>query len=240
MIDAYDQPGPPGDSFLEGWFRTGDLGRLDGEGHLFLTGRLKEVINRGGETIAPREIDDALMEHPAVAEALAFPVADPRLGEEVAAAVVLRPGREVGPGELRDFAATRLAAFKVPGRVVFVDAIPAGVTGKPRRSELACTLSLGADEAPALDAGEPEARPRTSLEERLAGLWAEVLEVDEVGVDQHFLDLGGDSLLAMRLVAAIIDRFELELSPRDLFDAPTVARQAAIVGPQLEAGARLG
>ena len=132
-----DDPEATEAAFRHGWFHTGDIGRLDSDGFLFLTGRLKETIDRGGEKISPQEVDEALAGHPAVAEAAAFAVAHPTLGEDVAAAVVLRSGAATSELELRRFAATRLAAFKVPRRIVFVDALPRSPTGKPQRAALA-------------------------------------------------------------------------------------------------------
>jgi acyl-CoA synthetase (AMP-forming)/AMP-acid ligase II len=129
-------------AFANGWFRTGDQGRFDGEGYLYLVGRLKEIINRGGEKIGPLEVDNALMDHPAVAQVVTFAVPHDVLGEEVAAAVVLREGATVTERELRDFATTRLAAFKVPRRILFLAEIPKGATGKLQRIGLAKTLGL--------------------------------------------------------------------------------------------------
>jgi len=130
-------------AFTGGWFRTGDQGRLDAEGYLWLTGRLKEIINRGGEKISPREVDEVLMDHPAVAQAVTFAVPHDKLGEDVAAAVVLREGAALTERELRDFAAGRLAAMKVPRRVLFLEEIPKGSTGKLQRIGLAAKLGLG-------------------------------------------------------------------------------------------------
>ncbi len=124
------------------WFRTGDQGRFDAEGYLFITGRLKEMINRGGEKIAPIEIDTVLMDHPAVQQVVTFAVPHPKLGEDVAAAVVLRDGMEVREGELRAFVAERLADFKVPRRILFLSEIPKGPTGKLQRIGLAARLGL--------------------------------------------------------------------------------------------------
>ena len=129
-------------AFHDGWFRTGDQGRVDSDGYLFITGRLKELINRGGEKISPCEIDEVLMDHPAVAQAVAFAVPHDKLGEEIAAAVVLRDGSSVTEGELRVFVGTRLADFKVPRRVVIVPEIPRGSTGKLQRTGLAKALGL--------------------------------------------------------------------------------------------------
>ncbi len=133
-------------AFHDGWFRTGDQGRFDEDGFLFLTGRLKEIINRGGEKVAPREVDDVLMDHPAVALAVTFAIPHKSLGEEVGAAIVLKEGAAATPDDLRAFAAARLAAFKVPRRVLILDDIPKGATGKMQRIGLAQKLRLG-DEA---------------------------------------------------------------------------------------------
>ena len=123
-------------SFVDGWFRTGDIGSLDADGFLTLHGRKTELINRGGEKISPAEIDEALQRHPDVAEAAAYAVPHPRLGEDVAAAVVLRKGATVTPLKLREFLLPTLAQFKIPRRVVFVERLPKGATGKVQRQRL--------------------------------------------------------------------------------------------------------
>jgi acyl-CoA synthetase (AMP-forming)/AMP-acid ligase II len=128
--------------FTNGWFRTGDQGFMDADGYLTITGRLKEIINRGGEKISPREVDEILLDHPAVAQCVTFAVPDPKLGEAVAAAVVLREGQSATSHQLRDFAAQRLAAFKVPRTIVLLDEIPRGATGKLQRIGLAEKLGL--------------------------------------------------------------------------------------------------
>ena len=131
-------------AFAHGWFRTGDQGILDEAGYLRLTGRLKELINRGGEKISPIEVDTVVMDHPAVAQCLTFAVPHPMLGEEVAAAIVLREGATATESELREFAAVLLAQFKVPRKIVFLDEIPKGATGKLQRIGLAEKLGLSA------------------------------------------------------------------------------------------------
>jgi acyl-CoA synthetase (AMP-forming)/AMP-acid ligase II len=128
--------------FTNGWFRTGDQGVIDADGYLTINGRLKEIINRGGEKVSPREVDEILMNHPAVQQVVTFAVPDAKLGEEVAAAVVLREGGQATERELRDFAATRLAAFKVPRTILLLDEIPKGATGKLQRIGLAEKLGL--------------------------------------------------------------------------------------------------
>lgn len=131
-------------AFTHGWFRTGDQGVLDEAGYLRLTGRLKEIINRGGEKLSPLEIDTVLMDHPAVQQVVTFALPHPKLGEDVAAAVVLREGMSVTERELQDFASTRLADFKVPRKIVFLTEIPKGATGKLQRIGLAARLGLTA------------------------------------------------------------------------------------------------
>ncbi|QRK12020.1 AMP-binding protein [Archangium violaceum] len=129
-------------AFSNGWFRTGDQGVLDEAGYLRLTGRLKEIINRGGEKISPLEIDTVLMDHPAVRQVVTFAMPHPKLGEEVAAAVVLREGASAGERELQDFVSARLADFKVPRKILFLPEIPKGATGKLQRIGLAARLGL--------------------------------------------------------------------------------------------------
>jgi acyl-CoA synthetase (AMP-forming)/AMP-acid ligase II len=130
------------DGFAFGWFHTGDQGVMDEDGYLKITGRLKEIINRGGEKVAPMEVDDVLMEHEAVQQVVTFAMPHDKLGEEVAAAVVLREGKAATERELQEFANARLAAFKVPKRIVVLDEIPKGATGKLQRIGLAQKLGL--------------------------------------------------------------------------------------------------
>ncbi|MCR9127141.1 MAG: acyl--CoA ligase [Rhodobacteraceae bacterium] len=127
------------------WFRTGDQGAFDADGYLHLTGRLKEIINRGGEKISPLEVDGILLDHPDVAQVVTFALPHPKLGEDVAAAVVLKEGSEATEKDIRAFAAARIADFKVPRKVVIMDEIPKGATGKMQRIGLAEKLGLTQD-----------------------------------------------------------------------------------------------
>ena len=129
-------------AFVNGWFRTGDQGVIDADGYLSLTGRLKEIINRGGEKISPREVDEALMNHPAVLQAVTFALPHPMLGEDVGAAVVLREGLTATEKELGAFLSERLAAYKTPRKILFLAEIPKGATGKLQRIGLAEKLGL--------------------------------------------------------------------------------------------------
>jgi len=134
------------DNFFEAegkrWFRTGDQGAFDPEGYLSLTGRLKEIINRGGEKISPLEVDAVLLAHPNIAQVVCFAVPHPKLGEDIAAAVVPTDGAALDPQTVRAFAAERLADFKVPRQVVMLDEIPKGATGKIQRIGMAEKLGL--------------------------------------------------------------------------------------------------
>jgi len=137
-----NNPKANAEGFTNGWFRTGDQGVMDADGYLTITGRLKEIINRGGEKVSPREVDEVLMDHPAVAQVVTFAIPHDKLGEEVGAAVVLREGASLTEKELREFAAKRLADFKVPRKVLFLAEIPKGATGKLQRIGLAAKLGL--------------------------------------------------------------------------------------------------
>ena len=205
IIRGYvDDPAADAEAFTaDGWFRTGDLGSLDDDGYLFLAGRLKELINRGGEKVSPGEVEQALLAHPAVAEAVGFALPDERLGEAVGAAVVLRDGCAATERELRGFVAERLAYHKVSRQIVFLDALPMGPTGKPRRIGLAQTLGLVPPPLPEPASREGFVPPRTPLEGLVAGIWAEVLAEDQVGAEDDFLALGGDSILAALVVARL-------------------------------------
>ncbi|MDP3085805.1 MAG: AMP-binding protein, partial [Rubrivivax sp.] len=131
------------ETFVDGWFRTGDQGVIDADGYLSITGRLKEIINRGGEKISPREIDEILLDHVSVAQVVVFGAPHKRLGEEVAAMVVLHEGHECEERELQKFVAQRVASYKVPKKILFVDELPKGATGKLQRIGLAQRIGLG-------------------------------------------------------------------------------------------------
>jgi acyl-CoA synthetase (AMP-forming)/AMP-acid ligase II/acyl carrier protein len=233
VMAGYDaDPAATESAFLNGWFKTGDLGYFDDDDYLFLTGRTREVVNRGGEKILPREVDEVLLEHPAVVEAVAFGVPHPSLGEEVAAAVVLRPRAEATVRDIRQFAMARLADFKVPRRVLIVSAIPKGPTGKIRRLGLAAELGLATGAAAVSDG----TAPRTPVEKQLSELWAELLGLDRVGINDDFFTLGGDSLMATHAVVAIHEKFDVEIDVSRFFDEPTVAAVARQVERMSGAG----
>jgi thioesterase domain-containing protein/acyl carrier protein len=215
------------ESFADGWFRTGDEGYFDEDGYLTLTGRIKEMINRGGEKVNPAEVDEAVRSHPGVRDAACFPIPHPTLGEEVAVAVVLETGAEVTRQELTEHLLKRLAAFKVPRRYVFVDAIPRTGAGKVQRYRLAEVLGVGEGTAPG-PSDEPGRAP-TALEARLQAIWARTLNVKGVGLDDNFFLLGGDSLRAVELFLAIERELGRNLPVAALFEAGTVAEMARLI-----------
>lgn len=205
-------------AFSNGWFKTGDLGYLDEEGYLYISGRLKEIINRGGQKISPREIDDVLLEHPSVLQAVAFSVPHIRLGETVAVVTVMDKEKIVTERELRQYVADRLAPYKVPQQVLFVDSIPKGPTGKVQRIGLAEKLS---------DLLKPKYAPtETETEIIIAKIWRKVLGLEKIGKYDNFFILGGDSLLAMQVIALLTDEFGFDVPVLTIFQYPMLAELA--------------
>lgn len=209
------------DAFRDGWYRTGDIGSLDDDGYLTVTGRIREMINRGGLKVAPAEVDALLLGHPAVQDAAAVGIAHRTLGEDVVAAVILRPGATADADELRQFALARLAPHKVPSRIVFVDAFPRGALGKVQRAVLAESI------AQRLHASM--LAPRDTDEALIAGIFAAVLNLPSVGALDHFFELGGDSLSGAQIVARITAATGVPLKPAALFQAPTVEQLARVL-----------
>lgn len=224
------------ESFRHGWFYTGDLGRIDADGFLFLTGRSKEILNRGGEKISPREVDEILMTHPAVRQCLTFALPDSQLGEEVGAVVVPRDDVPVDEAELQHFVAARLADFKVPRRVFFLDEIPTGPTGKPQRIGLAERLGM----TPESWKPKPPASVTAdaNVTTAVAGIIAGVLGLPAVDPEVGFFDASGDSLLAARLLVRLEQTFGRTLTMVDLFRGSSASAIAATLATLPAGGAR--
>lgn len=219
VMGGYENaPNANAEAFVDGWFRTGDQGHLDADGYLYLTGRLKEIVNRGGEKVSPREVDEALLEHPDVQQAAAFATPHPSLGEDLAAAVVLRHGAQADESRLRRFLLDRLAGFKVPSRIIFVDTIAAGATGKIQRARLYGRFAARLETA--FEA------PQTDLEHTLAQIFRDVLGGPPVGRNDNFFALGGDSLKGAQVVARIRAQQSVQLPVTALFAHPSVATLA--------------
>lgn len=214
-------------AFADGWFRTGDAGRMDADGYLTITGRLKEIVNRGGEKVAPREVDEALLAHPAVRQAVAFAAPHPTLGEDVAAAVVLKDGGNATGEELRRFLFERIADFKVPSRIVITKDIPTSATGKIQRLGLAAHFARELAVAMVL--------PADALETAVAKIFSEVLGTKPVGAAHNFFALGGDSLRGGQVLSRVQARLGVDLPPLALFRSPTVAEFAREIGARMAA-----
>ena len=233
VTPGYDNnPDANASAFSNGWFRTGDQGFKDPEGYLTITGRLKEIINRGGEKISPREVDELLMSHPAVLQAVAFAIPHSTLGEDIAAAVVLHTDQTISEQALREFASQNLAYFKVPQQIKILDKIPTGSTGKLQRIGLAEKLEVKENNSSeALD----WTLPRTKNEKLISEIWVDILGLraqddrPAIGIHSKFLDLGGDSVLAIQIASRINHSLAIDFPLSTLFETPTVARLAEAV-----------
>lgn len=209
-----DSGGATAEAFTNGWFRTGDQGYMDEEGYLFITGRLKEMINKGGKKISPKEVDDVLLNHPGIVRAAVFAVPHPTLGEDVAAAVVVRDKTQTTEAAIREYLSGRLAEFKIPSRVLILDDIPESGPGKIRRIGLAEALMPQ-------PAGQFVA-PKDDLEAAVAKIYAVVLGAEAVGASDNFFALGGDSLRATQVLSRIRATFGVNLSIATIFRKATV------------------
>ena len=219
---AHD-PAATAAAFRNGWFRTGDLGRLDADGFLYVTGRLKEIINRGAEKILPYEIEEALARHPAVREAAVFGYPHPSLGEDVGACVVR--GEPVTAPALRRFLSDILAPHKIPRRLVFADSIPKGATGKPQRARLAEQMGLPPP-FPHNKAEPPPDRPLDDMETALAAIWVRLLQVPDIQAEDDFFLLGGDSLLATEMGLCVERELGVAFPADELVVSATLAETA--------------
>ena len=209
----------------QSWFRTGDEGWFDEEGHLTLSGRLKEMINRGGLKVQPLRIDEALNRHPAVLESLSFSVPHVTLGEDVAVAVVLRADASVDEEQLRDHLIEILPAHEVPSRILFVESLPRGATGKLRRVGMADHYA-----ARLRSSGEPA---RGEMEQLVEDTFTTVLGVKCSGRDANFFVLGGDSLSSLDVINRLEQAIGIELNVAMLFLHPTVRTLADEIEPLL-------
>ena len=215
-------------AFADGWFKTGDLGRWDADGWLHLSGRSKEIINRGGEKVAPLEIDAILLRHPDVVEAAAFGTPDAARGEEIAAAVVLVPQSTLTEDGLRAWLAERLAFHKCPRHLQFVPALPKGPTGKLLRS----ALRLASPSDRAADDAADDYGPLVAL---VRSVWVEILELPDVAPTDRFMDIGGSSYAAMEILLLLSERLDRTLPIDVLLDGDTPVALAAAIRRHTEA-----
>ena len=227
-------------AFSQGWFRTGDRGLIDEQARIWVTGRIKDEINRGGFKVQPAELDSLLESHPAVAEACAFGIPDPMGGEAVAAAIRLADGQSATPLSLQTWCSERLRRAAVPEHWFFVSEIPRTPRGKVSRDIVRRTLIEDADAhklasaptestagASAVSAAQRTSSansetPAVDTERELLQLWKEILGTDAVGVEDDFFAVGGTSLMAARLFAQITRRFGVKMPLSAILEAPTV------------------
>jgi thioesterase domain-containing protein/acyl carrier protein len=216
QLDA-DTPGQrSGDRLL----LTGDLGSIDGDSYLTIVGRTKELINRGGEKIFPYEVERALLLHPSVQEAAAFAVPHPRLGENVAAAVVLKSNANATPQQLKAFLSDHLARFKLPQHIFVLTELPKGSTGKISRSDLSGLMTHRIRHIVA---------PESPLELQIVDIWQCLLSRKDIGIDDDFFELGGDSLLAAQMVLELETVARLKVSLSALKGICTVRQLAELI-----------
>lgn len=236
VCDGYlDDPEATAAAWVDGAFRTGDRARLDPGGELCIVDRIKDIINRGGEKISPTAIDEVLRAIPGIADAAAFGVPHPGLGEEVVAAVVLAKGATPDAEALLDRARATLGARATPKRLWFVDALPRNRVGKVVRSSLAALVE--SDERSAPDSKPSAGATSSPLEIALGGLWSAALRTGSVARDANFFMLGGDSLRGAALLDQVRTVFGVALPVESLFeDAGTVAGMARRIEAAREKG----
>lgn len=223
-----DNPAANAEEFRGDFFRTGDEGYLDPDGYLHLTGRIKELINKGGEKVAPREIEEVFLRFPGVDQAVAFGLPHPELGEDIGIILVPSPGHRIEAAELRQQSLLHLAPWKVPSQVRIMDEIPKGPTGKVRRREIAALVASHTPDS-AIVAHHPGEERSPELEERIRGIWEQVLAREAIGPDEDFFTIGGYSLTALAITTELERAFEIDLPPTILFEAPTIRDLAAVI-----------
>lgn len=208
------------DIFFEHWFRTGDLGRLDADGHLFLQGRLKEMVNVGGEKVSPHEVETAVLQMPDVIEAAAYAVPHPTLGEQVGLTVATRTG--VSADNVKAFLEPRLVSFKRPNTICVVDQLPRLANAKVDRVLLKRTAQAEWEQRQSAT-GQTDPGHTTKEARTVAIHWSRILKCRTPAGQDDFFDMGGDSLSATELLLALEKALGREISPNQLFDAPTFA-----------------
>ena len=200
------------------WLRTGDVGYFDEDGDLFVIGRTKELIKRGGQSIYPSEIDNALSVHDDIADAITFAIDHPTLGEELVAAVVPKAGAGLKESDLRTYLSNRVSTYKVPSAILIVDAIPKNETGKVQRREMKSAFA-----SHLLPVGEPA---RDKVEALVLDIWRKVLRRDDVGATDNVFVLGADPLRCSQVAEIVREQLGRKITAKQIFQNPTVREQA--------------
>lgn len=223
-----DNPVANSEEFMDGFFRTGDEGFIDPDGYLHLTGRIKELINKGGEKVAPREIEEVFLRYPGIDQAVALGIPHGELGEDIGLIVVPNPGHEPAKIDLKNYALKNLAPWKVPSKIHIMNEIPKGPTGKVRRRELAALLSdLESHLEPPHH--HPDDEKSSGLEKQIQIIWENTLQRGRIGLDDDFFSIGGYSLTALSITTELERTFQVDLPPTILFSAPTIRQLAAVI-----------
>jgi oxalate---CoA ligase len=223
---ASGESGP--DHFMNGWLRTGDVGRIDEDGCLFILGRTKELIKRGGHSVYPLEVDSAILSHPEVTEAISFSLAHPTLGEELVAAFVPRDGSSVNGDDIRHFLDGRISTYKIPAAIVRVGEIPKNATGKSARRTMRSAF--------ARDFAPKGVVPRSKLETELLEAWLRVGDTSALGVTDNLFVHGSDPIRAQRVCDDLQRRHSMDLSLKDVIRNPTVRMQANLISQRARPG----
>lgn len=215
-------------SFVKDFFRTGDEGYLDEEGYLFLTGRIKELINKGGEKIAPREIEEVVLAIPGIDQTVAFSIPHPELGEDIGLIIVPKLGFHPDILEIKKIILLHLAPWKVPSRIWVRDEIPKGPTGKVRRREIAGliegeVIAHEVDSSPGFN-DEPD-----ECLQKIEEIWKKLLNCPSIGYDDDFFAVGGYSLTALAITTELEQMYGVDLPPTILFEASTIRSLAAVI-----------
>lgn len=206
------------ESFIDGYFKTGDLGYLDEEGFLFLTGRKKEIINKGGFKISPLQIDQIILKHPQIKEAITFPVPHETLGDDIGLMIV--GDKQLNEQIIYEFLGDKLPEYMLPTKIYFVDEIPKSATGKINR------LSIAKQLTPAKQASR---LPQSQLEKDLAQVWQKLLMIPNVYLDDNFFQLGGNSLVAAEFYNHVANKYQAFLNPIQLYQSPTISKMGEII-----------
>ncbi len=230
VIEKYqNNPEANKKSFTNGWFRTGDQGYFDEDNYLKITDRLKEIINRGGEKISPREVDEVLLSHPSISQAVSFAIPHPKLGEEIGAVIVLRNNAVITEWDIQKFVASQITDFKIPRHILILDKIPKGPTGKVQRISLADKLGISniyEDD----DFRTNYQAPKTPLEEKIAEIWSKILEIDKIGTNDNYFQLGGDSIQGRIILLLLSKELQINEIPLVIFlHGPTIEKMARII-----------
>jgi acyl-CoA synthetase (AMP-forming)/AMP-acid ligase II len=226
---ASGESGP--DHFIDGWLRTGDIGRIDQDNCLFIFGRTKELIKRGGHSVYPLEIDSAIQSHPEVAEAISFSLAHPTLGEELVAAFVPRAGSLIDGDEVKRFLEGKLSTYKIPISILRVDEIPKSATGKTARRSMRVSF--------ADNFSVQGVHAATELESELLKSWRLVISNPNLGVTDNVFIHGADPIRAQRICEEMRSVGQRRLLLKDILRNPTVREQALLLAaPEEPAPAR--